>query len=1147
MGKDFLKDTVRRAKFVARRIWIPLGILLTWHPVVGEIGLDPPVQDLSLVIGNSVQSEISAYETHAYNFASEQQSFLRIDFYSPNTDLLVSIALPGGAESLEWRVIKRGLTPIASVLNTNGTYQLKVQSLGKNADSGIYHMEIKEIHPAAAKDSRQVAACTHLSDAARYRHRWTEADFKSAIREYEEALQIWRDLGDLEQVAVTLKNMADVWEIFAEWDTALSLYENAQAVYSSLNDLSGETEVVNAISILYINRGQYQKALDVYSPAHRATNDPWQRAQIDRNSGAAAWGMTELPKAKDLLNQALEAQKQLRDRTALADTLLYLGYANFAVKNLSAAGECFQESLDISKETENPREVALALTSLGLLSNISGENQEALDYYDKSLEIFETIGELSGRYMVLSGKAHVYLELGKTDKALQDFKTALGLVRYVGDRALEADILNYMGGIYRDLGDYPKSIECSRQAVEINKSLPSPQAEAYALLNLAKTEEVLGKPKESLENCTSGLALSEQACDQFLEGLFLNAIGHLHHESGRLKEALDYYGQALSLQQEAKDSVSMPGTLYNLARAERDTGNLEQARRYADQGIVVTESLRGKVVSPDLRGSFLASVHQRYELTIDLLMRPGGTRPVEQLDAEALKISEQARARSLLDMLAETQVNIREGVNDDLLERERLLRKELNTKAAVKMRFLKEKHVREEVDSLNNEIESIARKYQELRDRIRSKSPHYAGLTQPRTLDLRGIQQLVDEKTLLLEYELGEERSYLWAVTPTSLESHILPGRGEIETRVRRILALMLERQNQVEETSGQYQERIQKADAEYREEAADLSRILLGPVTDRLESKRLLVVAEGALHHLSFAALPKPDTAGMEKSGDIPYLIEDHEIVNLPSASILGILRQETADRPLPLKKVIVLADPVFEADDPRLKMKVTSMDQASAIPLEPGIDPAAPLQRAIVERGGRFLRLPGTQDEADSIMELLPEGSGGEFLGFRANRTVALGPELKQFQIVHFGTHGFIDDDNPELSGLVLSLFDEQGRSQEGYLRLHDIYNMKLPVELVVLSACNSAQGKEVRGEGLVGLVRGFMYAGAKRIMASLWKVDDKPTAELMKRFYQHLLKDEVTPARALQLAQLEMLKQQRRRAPYYWAAFFLQGEYR
>ena len=189
----------------------------------------------------------------------------------------------------------------------------------------------------------------------------------------------------------------------------------------------------------------------------------------------------------------------------------------------------------------------------------------------------------------------------------------------------------------------------------------------------------------------------------------------------------------------------------------------------------------------------------------------------------------------------------------------------------------------------------------------------------------------------------------------------------------------------------------------------------------------------------------------------------------------------------------------------------------------------------------------MPGTQDEADSIMELIPEGSGKELLGFAANRATALGPELKRYQIVHFGTHGFVDDDNPELSGLVLSLFDDQGREQDGYLRLHDIYNMKLPVELVVLSACDSAQGEEIRGEGLVGLVRGFMYAGAKRIMASLWKVDDKPTAELMKRFYQHLLQDKVTPARALQLAQLEMLSQQRHQAPYYWAAFTLQGEYK
>ena len=1148
MGKGPQKNKEKVAWIGVQRICLLCLIFLILQPAIVEapIPFNPPAEELSLIAGSSIERELPAEKIHSYNFKLSQQTFLRIDFYSPNIDLLVSIALPGGNESLKWLIIKRGTAPIACVLDSKSSYLLRIQGLEKNGYSGSYRMEIKASQPVGAQDHRQVAACRYISNAAQYRRQWTEATLRSAIREYEEALRLWKGMGDLEQEAITLKNTGDVWETFAEWKQALSCYEKAQAAYRQLEDLSGETEVINVIGVLYINRGEYKKALDIYAPTHIATEDPWQRAQIFRNFGAASWGMTELSKAAGFLNQALDMQKQLQDWTAQADALLYLGYVSHAMKDITAAEQYYERSHDLFRKAENPRGVALALTALAELSSLLGERQRAMDYFDRSLKIFETIGEQSGRYLVFRGMAELYVDLGENDKALQNYQTALALIKQVGDLAFEADTLSYIGALYRNLGHHKKALEYCERAVEINRSLPSPQAEAYALLNLAKTQEALGKREAAVKSYARGLELSQKAKDRFLEGHLSNALGQLHHGSGQLLRALGYYRQALSLQREANDSVGMRGTLYNLARAERDAGNLERAKQYAERGLEITESLRGKVASPELRGSYLASVYQQYELMIDLLMQLHAQQPFGQLEAEALKISEQARARSLLDMLAETQADIREGVDSDLLELERSLQKKLSSKAEMQMQLNKRKHSKEEEDSLAEEIDLIVTEYQEVQARIRSRSPHYAALTQPRTLNLLGIQQLVDEETILLEYELGEVCSYLWVVTPATLRSHVLPKRAEIETRVHRVRELMLERQNSVEETNDQYQKRIRNADTAFNREAAALSRILLGSVADQLASKRLLIVADGILQYLPFAALPKPDLAGNDESKDPSYLIAEHEIVNIPSASVLGVLRQETAQRSLPRNMVAVLADPVFEADDPRIGAKVSSIEPAAASPLASRIIAATPLQRAIREMEGGLSRLPSTRDEADSVMALIPEGSGLKLLDFNANRTVALGSELGQYQIVHFGTHGFINDENPEVSGLALSLFDEQGRPQDGYLWLNDIYNLKLPAELVVLSACDSALGKEVRGEGLVGLVRGFMYAGAKRIMASLWKVDDKPTAALMKLFYQHMLQDGETPARALQMAQLEMSKQKRWQAPCYWAAFILQGEW-
>jgi CHAT domain-containing protein len=178
---------------------------------------------------------------------------------------------------------------------------------------------------------------------------------------------------------------------------------------------------------------------------------------------------------------------------------------------------------------------------------------------------------------------------------------------------------------------------------------------------------------------------------------------------------------------------------------------------------------------------------------------------------------------------------------------------------------------------------------------------------------------------------------------------------------------------------------------------------------------------------------------------------------------------------------------------------------------------------------------------------MALAAKGAGLKAVDFDANRATATNTDLSQYRIVHFATHGLLNSQHPELSGVVLSLLDEQAQPQDGFLRAHEIYNLNLPAELVVLSGCKTGLGKEIKGEGLVGLTRGFMYAGAARVVVSLWDVNDVATAELMKRFYQKMLAEGQRPAAALRAAQVAMWKEKRWQAPYYWAAFVLQGEWR
>ena len=308
---------------------------------------------------------------------------------------------------------------------------------------------------------------------------------------------------------------------------------------------------------------------------------------------------------------------------------------------------------------------------------------------------------------------------------------------------------------------------------------------------------------------------------------------------------------------------------------------------------------------------------------------------------------------------------------------------------------------------------------------------------------------------------------------------------------------------------------------------------MILGPVAAELKDKRLLIVSDGVLQYIPFAGLPDPAAA------DTRALVVDHEVVLAPSASVVGLLRQETPNRKPASKMVAVLADPVFTNDDPRVA-GIRLAHTAS-------VDKSATADALRASGVDSLRRLRFSRQEADEIARLAGSDSKLEAVDFAANRKLATSAELGQYRVVHFATHGIINNFHPELSGIVLSLVDEKGRPQNGFLRLYDLYNLKLSADLVVLSACQTALGKEIRGEGLVGLTRGFMYAGAPRVIASLWQIDDRASAEFMKRFYEAMLGQKLRPAAALRAAQVSMSKDPRWHQPHYWAAFTIQGEWK
>jgi CHAT domain-containing protein len=378
-------------------------------------------------------------------------------------------------------------------------------------------------------------------------------------------------------------------------------------------------------------------------------------------------------------------------------------------------------------------------------------------------------------------------------------------------------------------------------------------------------------------------------------------------------------------------------------------------------------------------------------------------------------------------------------------------------------------------------------------------------------LSVRDVQRnVLDSQTLLLRYFLGDRRSYVWLITERSVRVVTLPAKTAIEDAARRVYELVSRKRLPSTERA---------TFEEYQRAAEHLSGMLLRPIAAHLRERRLLVVVDGALQLVPFAALPRPGTQ--------TPLIVSHEIVMLPSASTLAALRRQSQRRTPAPKAIAVLADPVYEPNDPRVSRGAT-------------IGP-------LVHGAALVTRLPFSRLEAQSILGLVPPEQGHAAFGFDATRDAAIGPGLRDYRIVHFAAHAIADHTHPELSGIVLSLVHPSGAAQDGVLRLHDISDsVNLRADLVVLSACQTAVGRDVPGEGLMGLAQGFFAAGTTRVVASLYKVQDEATAELMQAFYQAMLGPErMSPAAALRIAQMKMHALPRWRDPYWWSAFVLMGE--
>lgn len=879
--------------------------------------------------------------------------------------------------------------------------------------------------------------------------------------------------------------------------------------------------------------GRYAVAVAELRPA--TAEDLSRAAAAETFAAAEALGVAgDVAAAEAGFHRAGEAWRLLGDAAGQAHAEDRLGRLATRRQGLRAAADHHRRAALLFAAAGDGRWRGISLTLLGAALFDQGELRQAGRCFEEALRLRRAAGDTAGEATLLHNLGHVRQLLGEPDLALELYEESLARWQEHGDDERVTDTLHNLGALELALGRPEEALDRLREAESAAIRWGNDRTRTGTLLYVGRALHELGAHDRARASFERALALAKRRGYRREIGLALSDLGILARKQGDLETARHRHEEALPIFGELKDRTAVGANLTNLGAVDVAAGDLEAAgerfaaaypylagdvapwiraenllgqarvaarlgrpeaaRVAAEAAVALVDSPRLRLGSLALTASYSATLQPYFEVWVDGLMALHGREPAAGWDRRALEAAERARARSFLAAAALAREEP-SRVSGSLAGAATVLQRRLDALAAERLEHERHGGPPAFVAALDKEIRGALAALDRLDRRFRAADPRRAALTRLEPLTTTQLQRHLPPDAALIEIELGTARSYVWLLTADGVVSRELPGRLELESAAHRAYELLTRSHRREAEVSA-------------RRALCRVSGTLLGPLADALAGRRrLLIVAEGALLYLPFAALPEP--AALDAGGCLgaPPLAAHRVVTQLPSASLLAALDTPPIGRQWK-GEMAAVGDPVFAS-------------------------------------GGPYKRLPFSRQEAEAALALAP-GRSLAALGVSANKEAVLSGRLAGFRRVHFATHALVAPRHPELSGLVLSTLDEAGRPRDGFLRAHEIAALDLRADLVVLSACRTALGVEMPGEGLVGLTRSFFEAGARSLLVSLWSVDDRSTAELMRRFYSELFGTGRDPAAALALAQASLASEPRWRAPYHWAGFVLQGPF-
>lgn len=901
-----------------------------------------------------------------------------------------------------------------------------------------------------------------------------------------------------------------------------------------------------------VEQGSYLVRIEALRPAGPAD---LLRARAEREFWEArGWNgkAPEFWEAVAKFERSLLIFERLGAKDRMADAYYRLGRCYLEKKRFRDALDLFESAGALYRELHDQRFIALCYNEVGWCHAELGELESALPVYQRAMDEWRRQPPWGGEATTLENLGELYALEGRPTLAVQAYRQAAGLRRARNVKSKEANDFNHLGWVYRTMGERQQALSALREALEL-AGKDFPRERAAALVEMGNVFLDAEQPRRALPFFEAALKLKDEATpDTVASNLVGLGIGYRRtgdyakalatyrlaldqaHATGNQRaeantwidlgsaylglrqprQAAEVFGRALRLAHDSGYRDTEAQARLGLAVAARDRRNLGAALKEGRAALEMMEALRAGAVRSDLQAHYLARHEDAYGFLIGVLMQLHAMQPGRGFDLQALQVSEQSRARGLLDDLVARRESLARphAVAASLLAaRERLLEQ-----IAVKDRELRIPRSPSTPDrpepsaaELESELDHLLEELRGVEGDIRKDSPESPASINgalPRSI-ADWQRSLLDDGSVLLEFHVDPGKSFLWVLTAESVASFELPGSEQLEPLAHAASGQLSRDEPPASQGGG-------------GNPALRLSQTLLGQIADRLGDRRLVIVPSGALQYVPFAALPDPGHVAD------PLMLR-HEIVSVPSLAVLAELRTRQNGRPHRLDPIAVLADPVFGTRDERAKS--LRVPPATLDPMLSALD-----------------RLPYSRAEAAAIEKIAGRQRVHAALDFDASPELVTSGSLRSYRTLHFATHGTLRAE-PELSSLALSQLDRAGRPRDGWLRASQIALLDLPAELVVLSGCETALGEELAGEGLIGLPQSFLSAGARRVLVSLWSVGDRSTAELMNHFYRGILLAKLPPAAALRAAQRAMWQDAASRAPSHWGGFVLEGDWR